>query len=38
MFREWYPHIPLNIEVLFIDDGDVLTSVAAASAWTCAGT
>lgn len=31
LFRKWYPHIRLNEGVLFVDDGDVLTSAGAAS-------
>ncbi|MFJ1546470.1 GlxA family transcriptional regulator [Streptomyces sp. NPDC088246] len=31
VFREWFPHIALDPDVLFIDDGDVLTSAGAAS-------
>jgi len=31
LFRRWYPHIRLNEGVLFVDDGDVLTSAGAAS-------
>ncbi|HEX7827953.1 MAG TPA: helix-turn-helix domain-containing protein [Mycobacterium sp.] len=31
LFREWYPRVALNPDVLFIDDGDVLTSAGAAS-------
>ncbi|MGW7308355.1 GlxA family transcriptional regulator [Streptomyces sp. NPDC054835] len=30
-FREWYPQVALDPDVLFIDDGDVLTSAGAAS-------
>ena len=31
LFREWYPQVALDPDVLFIDDGDVLTSAGAAS-------
>jgi transcriptional regulator GlxA family with amidase domain len=31
LFRDWYPQVSLNPDVLFIDDGDVLTSAGAAS-------
>ncbi|WNO73264.1 GlxA family transcriptional regulator [Streptomyces sp. AM8-1-1] len=31
LFRRWYPHIRLDEGVLFVDDGDVLTSAGAAS-------
>jgi transcriptional regulator GlxA family with amidase domain len=31
LFRHWYPHIRLDEGVLFVDDGDVLTSAGAAS-------
>ncbi|MFE9445410.1 GlxA family transcriptional regulator [Streptomyces sp. NPDC006602] len=31
LFRKWYPHIRLDEGVLFVDDGDVLTSAGAAS-------
>ncbi|MFD4510866.1 GlxA family transcriptional regulator [Streptomyces sp. NPDC058464] len=31
LFREWFPQVALNPDVLFIDDGDVLTSAGAAS-------
>ena len=31
LFREWYPHLQLNEDVLFVDDGDILTSAGAAS-------
>ncbi|MCG7205585.1 GlxA family transcriptional regulator [Streptomyces arenae] len=31
LFRTWYPHIRLDEDVLFVDDGDVLTSAGAAS-------
>jgi transcriptional regulator GlxA family with amidase domain len=31
LFRRWYPHIQLNEHVLFVDDGDILTSAGAAS-------
>ncbi|MFE0633366.1 GlxA family transcriptional regulator [Streptomyces sp. NPDC058864] len=31
LFRRWYPHIRLDENVLFVDDGDVLTSAGAAS-------
>lgn len=31
LFSDWYPHIPLDEGVLFIDHGDVLTSAGAAS-------
>ncbi|MFF0765914.1 GlxA family transcriptional regulator, partial [Streptomyces sp. NPDC003737] len=31
LFRRWYPHIRVDEDVLFIDDGDVLTSAGAAS-------
>jgi transcriptional regulator GlxA family with amidase domain len=31
LFREWYPHVALDPDVLFVDDGDVLTSAGAAS-------
>ncbi|MFJ3419030.1 GlxA family transcriptional regulator [Streptomyces sp. NPDC086082] len=31
LFRKWYPHIRLNDGLLFVDDGDVLTSAGAAS-------
>lgn len=31
LFRKWYPHIRLDESVLFVDDGDVLTSAGAAS-------
>ncbi|MEU6928810.1 helix-turn-helix domain-containing protein [Streptomyces sp. NPDC046385] len=30
-FREWFPQVALDPDVLFIDDGDVLTSAGAAS-------
>jgi transcriptional regulator GlxA family with amidase domain len=30
-FRRWYPHIRLDEGVLFVDDGDLLTSAGAAS-------
>jgi transcriptional regulator GlxA family with amidase domain len=30
-FRAWYPHVALDPDVLFVDDGDVLTSAGAAS-------
>ncbi|MGW4882070.1 GlxA family transcriptional regulator [Streptomyces sp. NPDC004262] len=30
-FRAWYPHIRLDEDVLFVDEGDVLTSAGAAS-------
>lgn len=30
-FREWYPQVVLDPDVLFVDDGDVLTSAGAAS-------
>jgi transcriptional regulator GlxA family with amidase domain len=30
-FREWYPQVTLDPDVLFVDDGDVLTSAGAAS-------
>ncbi|GAB3150482.1 helix-turn-helix domain-containing protein [Amycolatopsis stemonae] len=30
-FRAWFPHIRLDEDVLFVDDGDVLTSAGAAS-------
>ncbi|MFC0430976.1 GlxA family transcriptional regulator [Kutzneria buriramensis] len=30
-FRTWFPHIRLDEDVLFIEDGDVLTSAGAAS-------
>lgn len=31
LFRTWYPQVALDPDVLFIDDGDVLTSAGAAS-------
>lgn len=31
LFRQWYPHIRLDEGVLFVDDGDVLTSAGAAA-------
>lgn len=31
VFREWYPQVTLDPDVLFVDDGDVLTSAGAAS-------
>ena len=31
LFREWYPEVALDPDVLFIDDGEVLTSAGAAS-------
>jgi transcriptional regulator GlxA family with amidase domain len=31
LFREWYPQVALDPDVLFVDDGDVLTSAGAAS-------
>ncbi|KXX60340.1 GlxA family transcriptional regulator [Rhodococcus sp. LB1] len=31
LFREWFPEVALDPNVLFIDDGDVLTSAGAAS-------
>lgn len=31
LFRTWYPQVTLDPDVLFIDDGDVLTSAGAAS-------
>ncbi|GHF34781.1 transcriptional regulator GlxA family with amidase domain [Amycolatopsis bartoniae] len=31
LFREWFPQVRLNPGVLFVDDGDVLTSAGAAS-------
>ncbi len=31
VFRSWYPQVPLDPDVLFVDDGDVLTSAGAAS-------
>lgn len=31
LFRQWYPAVALNPDVLFIDDGDILTSAGAAS-------
>lgn len=31
LFREWFPQVALDPDVLFIDDGDVLTSAGAAS-------
>jgi transcriptional regulator GlxA family with amidase domain len=31
LFRNWYPHIMLDEGVLFVDDGDLLTSAGAAS-------
>ncbi|MEV5969620.1 helix-turn-helix domain-containing protein [Streptomyces sp. NPDC051921] len=31
VFRSWYPRVALDPEVLFVDDGDVLTSAGAAS-------
>ncbi|MFD7378150.1 GlxA family transcriptional regulator [Streptomyces mirabilis] len=31
LFRAWFPQVALNPDVLFIDDGDVLTSAGAAS-------
>ncbi|GAA3897103.1 helix-turn-helix domain-containing protein [Streptomyces gulbargensis] len=30
-FRSWYPEVALDPDVLFVDDGDVLTSAGAAS-------
>src|SRR4051812_38947443 len=30
-FRDWYPQVTLDPDVLFVDDGDVLTSAGAAS-------
>ena len=31
IFREWFPQVALDPDVLFVDDGDVLTSAGAAS-------
>ena len=31
LFREWFPEVALDPDVLFVDDGDVLTSAGAAS-------
>lgn len=31
VFRKWYPEVALDPDVLFVDDGDVLTSAGAAS-------
>ncbi|MEU5969590.1 GlxA family transcriptional regulator [Streptomyces globisporus] len=31
LFRSWYPQVLLDPDVLFVDDGDVLTSAGAAS-------
>ncbi|WP_030144330.1 GlxA family transcriptional regulator [Glycomyces sp. NRRL B-16210] len=31
LFRRWYPHLRLDEGVLFVEDGDVLTSAGAAS-------
>jgi len=31
LFRRWYPHVELDEGVLFVDDGDLLTSAGAAS-------
>ncbi|MBN0046803.1 helix-turn-helix domain-containing protein [Streptomyces actuosus] len=31
LFREWYPQVALDPDVLFVDDGQVLTSAGAAS-------
>jgi len=31
IFREWYPQVELDPNVLFVDEGDVLTSAGAAS-------
>lgn len=31
VFREWYPQVALDPNVLFVDEGDVLTSAGAAS-------
>ncbi|MGW0184580.1 GlxA family transcriptional regulator [Streptomyces sp. NPDC003362] len=31
LFRRWYPHIRLDEGVLFVDDGDILTSAGAAA-------
>ncbi|WP_030443458.1 GlxA family transcriptional regulator [Actinoplanes subtropicus] len=31
VFREWYPQVDLDPNVLFVDEGDVLTSAGAAS-------
>ncbi len=31
LFRRWYPRVRLDEDVLFVDDGDVLTSAGAAS-------
>ncbi len=31
LFREWFPKVALDADVLFVDDGDVLTSAGAAS-------
>ena len=31
LFRDWFPQVALDPDVLFIDDGDVLTSAGAAS-------
>ncbi|MCX4681760.1 helix-turn-helix domain-containing protein [Streptomyces sp. NBC_01433] len=31
VFQQWFPHIALDPDVLFVDDGDVLTSAGAAS-------
>ncbi|MFI8521273.1 GlxA family transcriptional regulator [Streptomyces sp. NPDC085481] len=30
-FREWFPYVDLDPDVLFVDDGDVLTSAGAAA-------
>nr|WP_018547292.1 helix-turn-helix domain-containing protein [Streptomyces sp. LaPpAH-108] len=31
LFRSWYPRVSLDPDVLFVDDGDILTSAGAAS-------
>ncbi|MGW5878178.1 GlxA family transcriptional regulator [Nocardiopsis terrae] len=31
LFRQWYPRVDLDPDVLFVDDGDLLTSAGAAS-------
>ncbi|WP_051939803.1 GlxA family transcriptional regulator [Phaeacidiphilus oryzae] len=31
VFRDWFPDVELDADVLFVDDGDVLTSAGAAS-------
>ncbi|KAA9105861.1 GlxA family transcriptional regulator [Microbacterium rhizomatis] len=31
VFRSWYPAVDLNPDVLFVDDGDIVTSAGAAS-------